>query len=228
MYDQFGHAGGPGFGGPRGQRVYTTSGPGGSDFADIFGGEGGRFVGMGLDDILQALGAGGARRGRRKARPRKGANLEYPITLDFLQAVRGVTAPIHIRAGSATDKDETINVKIPPGVGDGQKIRVRGRGQTGPGGRGDLYILVHVTKHPYFTRDGRDIYIELPISIAEAALGAKVTVPTIDGMTTVTIPPGTGSARRLRLKGKGVGSAGDDRGDQYVVIRIVAPPDEED
>ena len=192
------------------------------DFADLFGGQGGGFMGMSLDDILQAL--GGGRGGNRRAPQRKGADLEYPITLDFLHAARGVTTAIRIRGGSQADKEETIEVKIPAGVREGQKIRVRGKGQAGPAGAGDLYIIVHVTSHPHFTRDGRDIYVEVPISITEAALGAKVAVPTLDGMTTVTIPPGTSSARKLRLKGKGVG-AGDSRGDQYVVVRIVAPKD---
>jgi len=119
---------------------------------------------------------------------------------------------------------ETIEVKIPPGVRDGQRIRLRGKGEIGPGGNGNLYIITRIRKHPYFRRKGNDIYIDLPISITEAALGTKVDLPTIDGMTTVTIPPGTSSSRKLRLKGKGtVGPRGGARGDQYVVIKIVAP-----
>lgn len=229
MYDRFGHAGAPGFGGAGGRggpRVYTGAGKGGSDFSEIFGGPdvGGGFVGMSLDDILAALGRGRSTgKGRRSTRMRKGADMEYPITLDFLQAVRGVTTTVRIRSEGPEGKTETIDLKIPPGVAEGQKIRVRGKGQAGPGGAGDLYILTHITKHPYFTRKGADMYVDVPISITEAALGAKVAVPTIDGMTTVTIPPGTNGAQKLRLKGKGVGSAGDPRGDQYVVIRIVVP-----
>ncbi len=209
-YDHFGHAGEPSFA-QRGGKAGAGMG-----FADIFGG-GGNFTGMSLDDILQALGGG---RGRRK---RKGANLEYPITLDFLQAVRGVTTSIRMRGGGAAETDETIEVKIPAGVGEGQKIRVRGKGQAGPGGAGDLYILIHITKHAYFSRTGLDIYVDVPISITEAALGAKVHVPTIDGITTVTIPRGTSSGQKLRLKGKGIHAAGDKQGNQYVVIRIVTP-----
>ncbi len=220
MYDRFGQAGGPGSSGPAGARVYTSTGRGGMGF-DIFSEEGEGFMGMSLDDILQAL--GGGRRGKRKAPQPKGADLEYPITLEFLQAVRGVTTSIRIRGGQRADHDETIEVKIPPGVNEGQRIRVRGKGQPGPAGPGDLYIRVHVATHLHFTRDGLNIYVEVPISITEAALGAKVPVPTIDGMTTVTIPPGTNSAQKLRLKGKGIGPAEDNRGDQYVVIRIVAP-----
>jgi DnaJ-class molecular chaperone len=114
-------------------------------------------------------------------------------------------------------------VRIPPGVREGSKVRVRGKGQVAPGGSGDLYIRVHVRPHEYFRREGDDIYVHVPISLGEAALGGKVDVPTIDGMTTVTIPPGTASSKRLRLRGKGIARAGASRGDQYVIIEIVPP-----
>ena len=90
--------------------------------------------------------------------------------------------------------------------------------------RGALYIVTHVRSHPYFTRQGHDVYVEVPVSIIEAALGAKVDVPTIDGMTTVAIPAGSSSSRKLRLRGKGIAGPGGQRGDHYVVIRIVPPP----
>jgi len=227
LYDQFGHAGvqgsaagGPG--GPGGSRVYTWTGDaGGVNFEEVFGGAGG-FVGMSLDDILQALGGMGGRRSRRAARSRVGADLEYHLTMDFLQAARGTTASVRIQRAKGT---ETIDVKIPPGVREGSKVRVRGKGQEGPGGPGDLYIITHVHPHPYFRTEGDDVYVDVPISITEAALGAKVDVPTIDGMTTVTIPPGSSSMRRLRLRGQGIPAAnGRSRGDQYVVVRIVVPP----
>jgi len=195
------------------------------DFADIFGGGGGGgmggFGGMSLDDILEMLGGGRAtRKSRRRPSPSKGADLEYPITLDFLQAARGVRTTVRIRREGPAD--ETIEVKIPSGVGEGQRIRVRGKGQLGPGGQGDLYIVIHVEPHPYFTRQGNDVYVDVPISMTEAALGAKVDVPTIDGMTTVTIPPGTSGGQKLRLKGRGL-SAGEGRGDQYVRLKVVVP-----
>jgi len=225
-YDRFGHAGYQGFHGPGGQRVYTTTTQGGPDLSDFFAGfNGGQgFVGMGLDEILAALGGGRtARKGRRQPGRQKGADLEYPITLGFLQAIRGVTTTIRISRDDRSGKTETIEVKIPAGVDEGQRIRLRGKGETSPAGAGDLYIRVHIGQHPYFKRDGRDIYVEVPISISEAGLGAKVPVPTIDGMTTVTVPPGTSGGQKLRLKGKGVGTVGSQRGDQYVVIRVVAP-----
>jgi len=226
MYDRFGHAGpdAAGFGG-RGGAYMWTSGPGGGvDFAEGFAGGSSGFMGMSLDDILGALGARRpSRRGRRAPR-RRGADIQYEITLDFMQAVRGTTASLRVERPGGGPKAETIAVKIPAGVREGSRVRVRGKGQDGAGGRGDLYIVTHIGPHPYFRREGDDIYVDLPISIVEAAVGAKVDVPTIDGMTKVTIPAGTSSGKRLRLRGKGVGRSGrDQRGDQYVVIKVVAP-----
>ena len=229
MYDQFGHAGPRGgFGGPGGARGW----PGGQgveiNFEDLFGGGGSGFAGMGLEDIMAAL--GGGMRGRRGPAPRrKGADLESHLTVAFMQAVLGMTTTIRVnRSGQRGGHNtETIDVKIPPGVREGSKVRVRGKGEQGSGGNGDLYIIVHVGKHPYFRREGDDIYVDLPVRISEAALGSAVDVPTIDGMTTVKIPAGTSGGKRLRLKGKGVKPTGErkQRGDQYVVIRIVPPPE---
>jgi curved DNA-binding protein len=231
MYDQYGHAGpapGPQGGGAR---TYRWSGPqgGGVSFEDIFGGDTSGFMGMSLDDILEAL--GGGRRGQRASGRRSAyeaaqpaADVEYQLTLDFMQAVQGTTASVRLQHG-ARGPSETINVRIPPGVSDGSRIRVRGKGRQGPGGAGDLYIVCRVGEHPYFRRDGRDIYLDLPVSIVEASLGAKVDVPTIDGTMTLTVPAGSGSGRMLRLKGKGVSApGGGESGDQYVVLKIVAPP----
>ena len=231
-YDQFGHAGPEGFGGPGGQRTYRWTQAEGVpfDLGDLFGAarRGGRgYMGMSLDEILQALRGGAPRRraGPASSAQARGADLEHHLTLEFLQAAWGTTTTLELqRGGRGAADSETITVKIPPGVREGSKIRVRGKGAQGPGGSGDLYIVTHVREHPYFRREGDDIYVEVPISIAEAALGAKVDVPTIDGMTTVTIPPGTSSSRRLRLRGKGIAGPGNKpRGDEYVVIKIVPP-----
>lgn len=230
VYDRFGHAGPHGrFGGPGG-RAYTWPGSRveGVGFEDFFRrpSEGQSFFRMSLDDILGAL-RGGVKSGRRARRksssPRRGADMEHHITLDFMAAIHGTTARLRLQRDRGAA--ETIDVKIPPGVREGSRVRVRGKGSSGSGAAGgDLYIVTHVRAHRYFRREGDDIYVDLPISIAEAALGAKVDVPTIDGLTTVTIPPGTSGARRLRLKGKGVkGARGKAPGDQYVVVRI-APP----
>ncbi|MCE5324794.1 MAG: DnaJ domain-containing protein [Planctomycetaceae bacterium] len=233
MYDRFGHAG-PGMGGggrtgqapPRGAPGQGFGG--GFDFEEIFGRPGGStYAGMGLDEILDALrgGRAGGGAGRRGA-AWQGADLQYDLTLEFLQAIRGVTTSIRLQRqdGGGKSHAETIEVKIPPGVRDGQQIRLRGQGQSGPGGSGDLYIVAHVGQHPYFHREGNDIYVEVPISITEAALGAAIDVPTIDGMTRVRVPAGSSSGRRLRLRGKGVPApAGGEAGDEYVQLKTVAP-----
>jgi DnaJ-class molecular chaperone len=226
MYDRFGHAGPAraGAAGPGGARTYTWSSGEGApfDFEQFFSANRSPFMSMSLDEILGAL--RGSRRGRTRRAPARGADLEHHITLDFLDAIGGSTATLRIQSPDGSGRSETLDVKIPAGVREGSKVRLRGKGAPGPAGSGDLYIIVHVREHPYFKRDGTDIYVDLPVSIVEAALGAKVDVPTIDGMTTVTIPPGTGGGKRLRLRGKGVGGAGSsNRGDQYVVIRIVLP-----
>lgn len=223
LYDQFGHAGMSGGADPAGPWRREGAGGGFSmDFGDLFGASG--FAGMSLDDILASLGGRrSARRGAKRTKHRPAGDLQHNLTLEFLQAVRGTTITLKLPSqnGSAAEK---IDVKIPPGVRDGAKIRVRGKGQVVRGGRGDLYIIVRIRPHPYFTRDGDDIYVTVPICITEAVLGAKVDVPTIDDMTTVKIPPGIGSSRKLRLKGKGAPSRdGKSRGDQYVVITIAVP-----
>ncbi|KPK83762.1 MAG: hypothetical protein AMJ81_07425 [Phycisphaerae bacterium SM23_33] len=230
MYDQFGHVGPPGAdfaraAGGRGGRVYTWSSRGGQgpfggavpfDFEELFSAS--PFSGMSLKDLLAALGGRGraGRRTRRAAQPAQ--DMEYPITLDFMQAVRGTTTRLELRRddGSA----EQIDVKIPPGVRQGSKVRVRGKGLAG----GDLYIITRVRDHPYFRRDGTDIYLDLPISVGEAASGCEVTVPTVDGPAKLKVPPGTSGGTRLRLRERGVADPkGQARGHQYVVIKIVLP-----
>jgi len=123
-------------------------------------------------------------------------------------------------------KTETIDVRIPPGVANGGRVRVPGKGNAGTMGApaGDLYLRVVVHPHEFFERRGNDLYTRVPVTVAEASLGAKIEVPTIDGRSLVRIPPGTNSGRTLRLKEKGVphGKSGA-RGDQYVEIQIIVP-----
>lgn len=236
MYDQFGSVeqGAFGFGqrpgSPAGRRVYTrtwSSGRPGAwsfDFDDLFSAS--PFSGMSLEELLNALG-GGVRRSRSgvsTAEQEPATDVLSHITLDFDEAMKGCTKTLRVNrpGGSA----ERIEVKIPPGVREGSKIRLRGKGGSSGyrGKRGDLYLVVHVREHPYFRQEGSDIYIDVPISITEAALGTKVTVPTIDGKAIVTIPPGTSSGTKLRLRGKGIiDPKTKTRGDQYVVIKIVPP-----
>ena len=233
VYDQFGHVEpqpGVGRGARPGEYNYTYTPQGGAmpqDFEELFGRGGGGFAGMSLDDLMAALGGGrpGGRRGRR-AEPQRGADLTSDITLEFLQAARGTSVTLQFEAGGpGGPAGETLTVKVPAGVSDGSRIRLRGKGQPGAAGAGDLLITVHVHEHPYFRREDNDIYVDVPVSITEAALGATVEVPTLDGITKVKIPPGTASSMRLRLRGKGIAPAGSGSpGDEYVVIKIVPPP----
>ncbi len=167
----------------------------------------------GFEDVFSEIFGRGARRG-----PRKGTDLEYSVTLGFMQAVKGaeVRIPVPRRGGN-----ETITIKIPPGVKSGGRVRVPGKGEQCDGGPGDLYIITEVEDHRYFRRVDKDIYVDVPINIKEALLGADIQVPTIDGMTTIKVPPGIKSGQKLRIKGKGVYGAGG-RGDEYVIIQIAA------
>jgi molecular chaperone DnaJ len=124
-----------------------------------------------------------------------------------------------------SDGMETLSVKIPPGVDDGGRLRIPGKGEVGPDGRaGDLYLRVHVTPHRYFRREGKDLHLDLPVTISEAALGATVEVPTLDGKATLKIPVGTQTGAKLRMKGKGAPDPKTGvRGDMYVHTQIVVP-----
>jgi DnaJ-class molecular chaperone len=227
-YDRYGHEG---VAGPAGAGRTQWSPPGGGvrvDFEDMMGGLGGGrsgFMGMSLDEILDALRGGRSRR-RRPPRRSRGADMEHAVWLDFLAAVRGTTVAIRIESPDGSGAPQTLHVKIPPGVRDGSRVRVRGKGQPHRAAPGDLYIITRIAPHPYFTRSGDDIHVTVPVSVTEAALGAAVDVPTVDGMTRVKVPPGSSSGRRLRLRGKGVPARdGAARGDQYVTLRIVVPPE---
>jgi DnaJ-class molecular chaperone len=173
------------------------------------------------DDILSAIfgrRAGGSRR-------RRGQDVRYWLEVDFLDAVNGATRRLTLPDGSV------IDVAIPPGAHDGQVLRLRGKGMPGVGGgpRGDALVEIRVRPHPHFTRRGDDIHLEVPISLAEAVLGAKVDVPTPTGPVTMTVPKGVSSGRVLRLKGKGVPRANGSRGDEYVTLKVALPdkPDPE-
>jgi len=253
MYDQFGEAGvragagaghAPGGEGPGGARyTWTTEGSPFDDVAfEAFGGAGGQTESL-FEEIFSRLGMGGpgmgggprtGPRGGPRAGPRgraggvRGRDVETEITLSFEQAVRGVETGLSAQYPTAegTARPETLTVKIPPGVRDGQRLRLRGKGGPGLGGGtpGDLYLAIRVAPHPTFRREGNDIYMDLPISVSEAALGADVDVPTVRGRTSVHVPPGTASGARLRLRGQGLPDPKTAvLGDQYCVIRIVPP-----
>lgn len=204
---------------------------GGAGFEDLFGGLFGPDAGGagprvrysttgggGFEDILGGLfgGAGGGFRGARG--PQRGQDIEATTTLPFRQAVDGSTVSLVVEG-------RTVNARIPPGVRDGQRIRLRGKGRPGEGGgpAGDLVIAVHVEPHPAFSLDGRDLRVTVPVTFAEATLGAQIDVPTLDGATVrVKVPAGTPSGRTLRVKGRGVKSA-QGIGDLLVTVQVVVP-----
>ena len=132
-----------------------------------------------------------------------GSDITYPVTITFEQALRGTTVEVRLRSPDGIT-DETISVKIPPGVQEGSKVRARGKGQPGQTGRGDLIIVTHVEPHAYFKREGSDILLDLPVSASEAANGATISVPTIEGRVELRIPAGISSGKRLRIKERGV------------------------
>jgi DnaJ-class molecular chaperone len=149
----------------------------------------------------------------------RGADQRYSLTVDFLTAVNGARQRVTLVPARSLD------VTIPPGVRDGQVLRLQGQGAPGRygGPPGDALIEVHVAPHPFFRREGDDIHLDLPVTLAEAALGAKVAVPTPSGSVTMTIPANSNSGRVLRLKGKGVPRPAGERGDQYVTLKVMLP-----
>jgi DnaJ-class molecular chaperone len=175
----------------------------------------------GADDILsQVFGRGG----RSNLRMR-GSDVHYRLSLDFLDAINGGKQHITLPDGSALD------VNIPPGIQDGQVLRLRGKGRPGIGGGppGDALVEVEVRPHRIFVRKGDDIHVELPVTLSEAVLGGKVTVPTPSGQVTMTVPKWSNTGTVLRLKGKGVPRVGGGRGDELVTLKIMLPekPDPE-
>jgi curved DNA-binding protein len=238
QFDRYGHA----FDGGRGGGPYRTawaSGPDGThavDLSDLFG----QFFGGGEAFRGGAGGAqferrpfpgsfGGAHAGAGEASfgheaGGKGEDITFDVTVPFQVAAEGGSHGLQIRRGEQTER---ITVKIPAGVQDGGTIRLAGQGQPGPGGgpAGDLLLTVHVAPHPYFHREGSNLLVDVPITPSEAALGTKIEVPTLsEGHVNVKVPPGTSSGTRLRLRGKGVPiPKTQDRGDQFVVVKIVVP-----
>lgn len=162
------------------------------------------------------------RRAASRARPR-GADVEHVVDLSFEEAARGAARDVVLRSAD-TGETERLEVRIPPAVTDGQRIRVRGKGQPGPGGRGDLMIVCRVHPHPELRRENLDLLLDLALSFPEAALGTRVEIATLDGRTLVTVPPGTSSGTKLRLRGKGIHDPRSGQtGDLYAVVRIQAP-----
>ena len=149
----------------------------------------------------------------------RGQDARYRLTLDFLSAVNGGKQSITLPSGA------TLEVNIPPGCRDGQTLRLRGKGQPGIGGgeTGDALIEIKVAPHKFFQRVGDDIRIDVPITLKEAVLGAKIKVPISAGSVTVTVPKGANTGTVLRLKGQGVAGANGSRGDQFITLRVILP-----
>jgi DnaJ-class molecular chaperone len=180
-------------------------GPGGIDLGELFGQFGG--------------GGGGGRRGR--ASRSKGADVESEVRIPFKTSIVGGEMPLRlVRHDGGV---EELAVKIPVGIEDGKKIRLRGKGEAGPGGAGDLLVTVRVESHPYFHRRGDNLYVKLPITLGEAAEGTKVDVPTPNGVVSLRVPAGASSGTKLRIKGHGVAPAGKPAGDLFADVQIVLP-----
>jgi DnaJ-class molecular chaperone len=214
-----------GQGGPRPGGGFNRGGPGGFEFeagneADlsdifegIFGGDGSRRGGFG--------GFGGFG-GRRQAPPAKGADAGYRLAVPFEDAATLKDQRVTL-SGS-----KTIDIKLPRGVEDGTKIRLSGQGEPGPAGAGDAIITISIAPHRFFTREGDNIRLDLPITLDEAVLGAKVKVPTVDGPVMLSVPAGSASGKVLRLKGKGFHDKRGQRGDQLVTLMIDIPAQDAD
>lgn len=194
-----GHAYHRGFGGGQGQDNVFDDGTFSGLFEEMFG--------------------GGRRQGFRAAQ--RGEDVAYTLKVDFLEAAKGAKKRV------AIGEDKTLDITIPAGIEEGQILRLRGKGRLGQrgGSAGDAMVEIHVRPHRLFERKGRDIHIQLPVTLGEAALGARIDVPTIDGPVTMTVPKGSNSGTTLRLKGKGIaGPKGGTTGNQYVRLNVMLPP----
>ncbi len=241
-YDRFGaggqtnpFAGGMGGGpGRKGTYSWTNVGARGGTESGFGGGgvEGGDFDAASIFEEIFGRGARGAAgvgggdpfggHARARSRPTRGKDITQDHSIDFMLAVRGGIQTLRIRRGGVT---QTMEVTIPMGVAEGAKLRMRGAGSPSSSGGppGDLILVIRIEPHPWFRREGRDILLDLPLSITEATLGATAAVPTLSGRAEVTVPPGTTSGQRLRLRGQGVRTDDEVTGDLYVCVRIVPP-----
>jgi len=204
-------------GDPGGQQQYVR-------VEDLFGGAGGGYgapTDRGFQDLFGGLGDLFGQGGQpRRPRPREGRNLQADLSLTFHEALAGTTKTVHVDGRS-------VKVKVPQGITDNTKVRVAGKGEPGSnGGRaGDLFVRIHVASHPVFGRSGKkDLTLTVPVTFPEAALGAVVKVPTLDGTTKIRIPAGTQSGTTMRVRGKGVTTA-KGTGDLLVTIDVKVPTD---
>lgn len=261
LYDEFGFEGLQSGFDPQQAREYrrwTESGHGFSFRPEAGGFEGFGFEGAGsrgrrrrqaedertFADVLQQMFGGGG--GETREEPRS-ADIEYPVEVDFLDALKGTQMAVTVRrptvcpdckgsrrqgskactrcSGTGTiEQRERLTVKIPPGVADGARVRVKGKGAAGRRGVGDLYFRVKVRPHPLIQREGNDLTIEVPVTVGEAIRGATIAVPTPTGRVQLKVPKGSQSGQRLRLRGRGVRDPkGGDAGDLYMRLMVQVP-----
>jgi len=217
QWETFQRGGGQGAGGGF-QWVYTGA-PGGrtfgadadfTDFSDFF-------------RTLFGDAAGARTNGRSRTRQRPGESHEASVEIGLIEAYRGAERKLELRREDGTPR--RLDVKIPAGVRDGQRIRLAGQGTPGVGGGppGDLYLRVQVRPHPFFVRDGDDLRAELPVALHEALVGAEVTVPTPKGRVSLKIPPETQNGRTIRLAAQGMPRRSGGHGDLYVTVKVVLP-----
>jgi DnaJ-class molecular chaperone len=206
-----------GAGGPSG--FTRRAAPGGFEHFEFRTGPG-QGAGFDAGDIFSELfGAGGQRRGGQARPLPRGEDVSAELTVSLREAVKGGKSRVTLPTG------RTLEVSVPAGVEDGQQIRLKGQGQPSPfgGEPGDAMVSVKIAKHPYFKVDRRDLRLDLPLTLYEAVLGAKVNVPTLDGQVELNVPAGSNSGRILRLRGKGLPNPGGTPGDLLVTLRIVLP-----
>ncbi len=209
-----GGAGGPWQGAPGGFHTENI------DLGDLFGDQAG---GGGFADLFKQFSRGGRRQTQPSAR---GRDLTHEITVPFQTAVTGGSVQLRVQRDAAqANSTETITVKIPAGIEDGKKIRLRQQGEASAtrGKPGDILIAVHIATHPYFERNGTNLEVNLPLTLEEAVTGARVDCPTPTGTITLTIPPGTSSGKRLRIKGHGIAPEKGPAGDLFAIVQIVLP-----
>ena len=241
MYDRYGSSfEAMGAGGPRGG-AGRGAGPGGAgwtgfggqgfedvDFGQFFGERFGADPGEGFASFFDQFRRGAGARKASPKRSRKGADLAHDLTIPFATAVLG--GEVQVAVDRRTGSPETLSIKVPPGIEDGKKLRLKGQGEPGPGKApsGDLILTIHVAPHPCFQRRGSSLHLRVPLTLGEAAGGATVDIPTPKGTVSLRVPPGTSSGTKLRVKGHGVATKSGSPGDLIAEVEIVLPKNLDD